>query len=88
MPDLSDISAALDSLETDGFDMNQAWKTAHNLAQANEGSPAYDALHAFCHRIENDPSNAAYWDRRAGTSFGGKGHVEELAKLRAYLEAL
>jgi|GEM_PF-3150369 hypothetical protein len=85
MPAYSDITNALDALAATGFEMNTAWEKAHHLAQTHEGVRAYDALHAFCHRIENDLSNAAYWDRRAGTAFGENGHTAELASLRDFL---
>ncbi len=42
------------------------WTAAHNIAQTQEGAPAYDHLHAYLHRKEGDSSNAGYWYRRAG----------------------
>ncbi len=44
------------------------WETAHNVAQSREGTPAYDRLHAYLHRVEGDTFNAGYWYRRAGVS--------------------
>ena len=40
------------------------WDGAHELAQADEGG-AGDWVHAYLHRKEGDPGNAAYWYRRA-----------------------
>ncbi len=83
MPAHSDARRALEALNASGFEKNAHWETAHALAQNHEGEPIFDAIHAFCHRIEGDPGNAAYWDRRAGTSFGGAGHAAEFAALVA-----
>lgn len=41
------------------------WDAAHDIAQSREGTPAYDALHAYLHRVEGDAWNAGYWYRRA-----------------------
>jgi hypothetical protein len=41
------------------------WDEAHEIAQA-DGSVEGAWVHAWLHRIEGDPSNAAYWYRRAG----------------------
>ena len=37
---------------------------AHELAQKDEGGQG-DWVHAYLHRKEGDPGNAAYWYRRA-----------------------
>ena len=42
------------------------WTRAHECAQQREGDPACDLVHAHLHRVEGDPTNAAYWYRRAG----------------------
>lgn len=42
------------------------WDRAHGCAQADEGDPACDWVHAYLHRVEDDATNAAYWYRRAG----------------------
>lgn len=44
------------------------WEAAHNIAQAKEGTLAYDQLHAYLHRKEGDKFNANYWYRRCGES--------------------
>ena len=41
------------------------WDAAHRTVQAeSDASAAW--VHAYLHRREGDPSNAAYWYRRAG----------------------
>ena len=42
------------------------WHEAHEIAQAHEGKPIADWLHAVLHKIEGDAGNAGYWYRRAG----------------------
>ena len=42
------------------------WTRAHNCAQADEGDPACDWVHAHLHRVEGDMENAGYWYHRAG----------------------
>lgn len=41
------------------------WDAAHDLCQHIGGS-AGSWIHAYLHREEGDPSNAAYWYARAG----------------------
>lgn len=41
------------------------WNRAHEIAQDMAG-PDGAWLHAYLHRKEGDPGNAAYWYRRAG----------------------
>lgn len=84
MPDQTDLDRALAALEASGFTENAQWGVAHEIAQAHEGEPVFDAVHALCHRIEGDAGNAAYWDRRAGTDFGGKGHAAEFVALKEF----
>jgi hypothetical protein len=85
MPAETDATKALDLIERDGFRPGPNWSAAHEIVQAREGERAFDAIHALLHRIEGDEANAAYWDRRAGTEFGGKGPTQEVAQLRAFL---
>ena len=47
------------------WDAKGNWKRAHESAQQDEGL-AGSWVHAYLHRKEGDPSNAAYWYRRAG----------------------
>ena len=42
------------------------WDECHKIAQADEGDPGHDLLHALFHRREGDFGNAEYWFRRAG----------------------
>jgi hypothetical protein len=57
-PDLSEALRAL------WLDARGNWDRAHEVAQADEGG-AGDWVHAYLHRKEGDPGNAAYWYRRA-----------------------
>jgi len=47
------------------WDAKGDWKRAHECAQQDEGSDG-SWVHAYLHRKEGDPENAAYWYRRAG----------------------
>src|SRR5512146_163456 len=47
------------------WDAKGDWTRAHESAQQDEG-PSGSWVHAYLHRKEGDPSNAAYWYRRAG----------------------
>jgi hypothetical protein len=42
------------------------WEEAHEAAQAREGDPDFDLLHAIGHRREGDYPNALYWFDAAG----------------------
>jgi hypothetical protein len=57
-----DLSQALRAL---WLDARGNWDGAHEAAQA-DGGRAGDWVHAYLHRKEGDPGNAAYWYRRAG----------------------
>ncbi|MDJ0638234.1 MAG: hypothetical protein QNJ20_05330 [Paracoccaceae bacterium] len=87
MPERSDADTALAALKESGFEPNAHWERAHEIAQAHEGDHVFDAIHAFCHRIEGDTHNAAYWDRQAGTSFGGQGHAIEYQTLADFIRS-
>jgi len=50
------------------WDAKGDWKAAHECAQADEGDPSCDWVHAYLHRKEGDTSNAGYWYRQAGKS--------------------
>ena len=82
MPAETDANRALDLIEASGFRMTADCEAAHEIAQAHEGEKLFDAIHALIHRIEGDLGNAAHWDRRAGTDFGGAGFEAELKALR------
>lgn len=60
------LAGALEALGREEYRLGAAWRAAHELAQAHEGEPEFDRLHALLHRIEGDDANAAYWYRRAG----------------------
>jgi hypothetical protein len=55
------LSKAVEALWWDG---KGAWEKAHNCAQ-EDGGKAGAWVHAYLHRKEGDPANAAYWYRRA-----------------------
>ena len=50
------------------WDAKGDWDKAHECAQADEGDPSCDWVHAYLHRKEGDLANAGYWYRRAGKS--------------------
>jgi hypothetical protein len=56
------LTAALTGL---WWDAKGDWKRAHESAQEDEGHEA-SWVHAYLHRKEGDPENAAYWYRKAG----------------------
>lgn len=62
------------------------WTAAHEIAQSREGTPDYDALHAYLHRVEGDTWNAGYWYRRARRPmFEGPLKAEWEALVREFL---
>ncbi len=69
----TDISELLKAL---WYDAKDNWEAAHEIAQSREGTPAYDQLHAYLHRVEGDTWNAGYWYRRAGEAVF-KGTLDE-----------
>ncbi len=56
------LSLALKAL---WLDARGDWDGAHEAAQADVAKTG-DWVHAYLHRKEGDPGNAAYWYRRAG----------------------
>ena len=76
MTDEADAMHALDLVRDGGFSIGPQWAKAHEIAQAHEGVPAFDWIHALCHRIEGDDWNADYWYRRAGRE-RSSGKVED-----------
>lgn len=56
------VSPALQAL---WWEASGDWHRAHNLLQEDH-SAAGSWVHAYLHRKEPDPANAAYWYRRAG----------------------
>ena len=57
----AELSLALQAL---WWDAKGDWKSAHECAQADEGNPDCDWVHAYLHRKEGDAANAGYWYRR------------------------
>lgn len=60
--DLQNLPAPLRALWHDG---NGNWQSAHEEAQAGDDRDSA-WVHAYLHRKEGDPGNAAYWYHRAG----------------------
>ena len=58
----ADLAPALAALWWAGKDK---WDKAHEIVM-DEGGRECAWVHAYLHRKEGDPSNAAYWYRRAG----------------------
>jgi hypothetical protein len=48
------------------WDAHDDWERAHSLVQMDEADRDCAWVHAYLHWKEGDPSNAAYWYRRAG----------------------
>lgn len=62
------------------------WDAAHHIAQRREGTPDFDSLHAYLHRVEGDTFNAGYWYRRARRPvFDGPLKAEWEALVREFL---
>jgi hypothetical protein len=67
------------------WDAKGVWKAAHECAQADEGNPSCDWVHAYLHRKEGDASNAKYWYGQAGKPVARSELAEEW---RAIVKAL
>ena len=66
------------------WDAKGDWEKAHESAQQDEG-PAGAWVHAYLHRKEGDPSNAAYWYQRAGKPVTSRSLTEEWDEITASL---
>lgn len=64
-------------LEALWHDARGDWHQAHEIAQTQEGTQAYDRLHAYLHRKEGDQWNANYWYRRAKAEMPNVSLAEE-----------
>jgi hypothetical protein len=76
------VHLALQALWWDG---KGDWNKAHECAQADEGDPSCDWVHAYLHRKEGDASNARYWYGQAGKPVAKNTLPEEW---RAIVQAL
>ena len=63
------------------------WEKAHQLVQDLD-TPEAAWVHAYLHRVEGDPGNAAYWYRLAGQPVASGNFVKEREAIRKELEAL
>lgn len=79
------LDEALNHLKSGGFTVGPDWHHTHDIAQAREGVPEFDWIHALCHRIEGDDWNASYWYRRAGRERGEGAFEDEWAAMREAL---
>ena len=68
-----DLSPALQAL---WWDSKGDWDKAHESAQERDDRPGM-LVHAYLHRKEGDPSNAAYWYQRAGAALPSQRLDEE-----------
>jgi hypothetical protein len=68
-----DIGPALQAL---WWDAKGEWDRAHDCAQGDEGA-AGDWVHAYLHRKQGDPGNAAYWYRCARKPIGAGSFDDE-----------
>ena len=76
------VAVALEWSET-GEDARE--KIRRGLAQADEGDPSCDWVHAYLHRKEGDLGNAGYWYHRAGKPECRAALVEEWADIASAL---
>ncbi len=67
-------------------DANGDWDEAHRLAQDQDDRDGA-WVHAYLHRKEGDPSNAAYWYRRAGRPVCGLSLDDEWKEIAGALLA-
>jgi hypothetical protein len=77
------LSLALQAL---WYDAKGDWDAAHRAAQAQDDR-AGAWVHAYLHRVEGDPGNAAYWYRRAGRPVSTQALPDEWATIVAELLA-
>lgn len=68
------------ALEALWWDAKGDWDKAHECAQTRDDRPGMH-VHAYLHRKEGDPSNAAYWYRRAGAEPSALPFDEDWAEL-------
>jgi hypothetical protein len=76
------VLQALDALQSGGFALGPRWEEAHGIAQAHEGKPLFDWIHALCHRIEGDDWNAGYWYSKAAKPVSDGSFAEECDAIR------
>lgn len=73
--DLSRPLQALWWLKKGDLKLGHEWEIAHDISQSQEGTQAFDWVHALAHWIEEDFSNANYWYGMAGK----KRHSDDVA---------
>lgn len=76
--------AGLSLLKAVWHGLRGEWDAAHEIAQEDD-SPEGAWVHAWLHRIEGDPSNAAYWYRQAHRSVAASDTASEGREIAAFL---
>lgn len=66
--------------------MTGDWQTAHAIVQEHEEDAIANWIHAVCHRMEGDVSNARYWYGRIRREY--REEVSTEAELREIQAAL
>ncbi len=86
--ELSPPLQALWWLKKGAYKMGPEWEKAHGICQQQEGTRAYDMVHALAHWIEGDASNRDYWYRRVGGGWSRAATIEaEWQKIAGELKA-
>jgi hypothetical protein len=79
--------AGLDrALQALWYEAKGDWGRAHTLAQ-EEATPTGAWVHAYLHRVEGDPDNAAYWYRRAARPVSAASLADEWTEIATALLA-
>jgi hypothetical protein len=62
------------------------WQSAHLIVQEHEEDATANWIHAVCHRMEGDVSNARYWYRRIRREYREEvSTADELREIQAAL---
>ena len=77
------LSLALQAL---WYEAQGDWTQAHDLLQDDDSADGA-WVHAYLHRVEGDPGNAAYWYRRAGRPVNAAGLADEWRTIASALLA-
>ena len=82
----NELLSAVKALSAANFATGEQWQVCHDLCANNEGTQAFDWVHAFIHRIEGDDHNARYWYQKARKSYPASDIQEEWQSLVIVLE--
>ena len=62
------------------------WESAHRIVQEHEDDATANWIHAVCHRMEGDVSNARYWYQRIRREYRAElSTADELREIEATL---